>query len=118
MVRYIGLFLFSASSLFALGNVDSPSQFIDLGKIIVAENPYNKEKREALVLLPYIKPEGVIYVWYDASENVVIHSIIADGKKVRAKSLWPQESPEPSSVYDAAPRRRSAFYGNALDRRY
>jgi hypothetical protein len=76
--------------VFALGSIEMPSEYIELGKIYVT--PSNKKFAIASILsLPYLKPEGITKVDTKDARCIIIYSLIADEKKIKAKSLFPQE---------------------------
>jgi hypothetical protein len=44
-----------------------------------------------IISLPYANPEGIIKVNTIGTRSVIIHSLIADGKKIYSKYLFPRQ---------------------------
>lgn len=74
-----------AAPLYASGRIEQPIEYIDLGEIEVqVENQF-------VILLPYIKPQGINRVPLYDIISIVFEKLIVDGKEVKKKRVFLSE---------------------------
>ncbi len=81
----VALILFNFA-LFASGNREAPTDFVDIGNFQV---DVTKEHSGIILTVPYIKPEGINKIPDGQVRGLIIRELIADGKRIRPKDpIW------------------------------
>jgi hypothetical protein len=79
-IKILLLFLYSA--VYVAGNTDTPLSYIDAGKITIETGSLIK------IVLPYEKPENVLYIPMKDITAIIIDELIVDKKRRKARQLY------------------------------